>query len=211
MNAKEFLINNFQVNFHTRKPVLTIPNVGRDNLAQWLHALGCETGVEVGVAKGHYSEVLCKANPQMKIYGVDAWQPYEGYDDYISVEGLNSMYEASVARMAPYQNYTIIRAWSSDAVKQFEDNSLDFVYLDANHADPFISEDIELWNQKIRPGRILAGHDYVKWIGVDYGVMEAVHSYAGNNNIKPYFVLGSKNSKPGDERDKYRSWMWIKP
>jgi uncharacterized protein (UPF0212 family) len=38
----------------------------------------------------------------------------------------------------------MIRAASAESSKMFNDNSLDFVYIDANHAYDFVVEDIEL-------------------------------------------------------------------
>jgi SAM-dependent methyltransferase len=40
------------------------------------------------------------------------------------------------------------------------DASLDFVYIDACHHEPFISRDLELWWLKVRPGGVFAGHDF---------------------------------------------------
>ncbi len=42
----------------------------------------------------------------------------------------------------------------------FEDGSLFFVFLDADHLYEAVRDDIAAWKGKIRPGGILAGHDY---------------------------------------------------
>ena len=59
-----------------------------------------------------------------------------------------------------------------DAVKDFKDESLDFVYIDANHGYESTKEDIREWSKKVKKGGIVSGHDYVKKNG--YGVIEAV-------------------------------------
>ena len=46
-----------------------------------------------------------------------------------------------------------------------EDESLDFVYIDANHAYDWVVQDIELWYPKVKKGGILWGHDY---LGMDW-------------------------------------------
>ena len=98
--------------------------------------------------------------------------------------------------------------------KQFADNSLDFVYIDANHQDPYVTQDITAWQGKVRPGGILAGHDYARPRGKDgapqHNVKGAVQTYAAENNIRPWFVLGSFKAPRGEQRDSVRSWMWIK-
>jgi hypothetical protein len=43
----------------------------------------------------------------------------------------------------------------------FEDNSLDFVYIDANHTYEGVKEDIKYWYPKVKPGGLLLGHDYL--------------------------------------------------
>jgi cephalosporin hydroxylase len=55
------------------------------------------------------------------------------------------------------------------AAKQFEDNSLAFVYLDASHDYESVLADIKAWWPKIKKGGVLAGDDW-KWGGVRYAV-----------------------------------------
>ena len=100
-----------------------------------------------------------------------------------------------------------------DIVKTLKDDSLDFVYLDANHEDPYITEDIVEWSKKVRSGGILAGHDYFRQRGRaehQYKVIEATNKYAEENGIKPWFILGSAAKTPGLVRDASRSWFWVK-
>ena len=55
----------------------------------------------------------------------------------------------------------MIRCLSKNAVKLFKDESLDFVYIDANHAYDFVKEDLEMWWPKIKKGGYICGHDYI--------------------------------------------------
>jgi len=212
MDTLNFILQKSNITYDDKTPMpIDIPNVGRDNLAQWLHELNFKTGVEVGVAEGKYNEVLCKSNPQMTVYGVDAWQTYQDYPDYKGWETLDPLYQKAVKRLEPYPNHKIIKAFSADGAKQFTDDSLDFVYIDANHSDPYISQDIEAWSLKVRTGGIISGHDYVWWVGQNYHVKEDISGYTQKHKIRPYFVLGSRGEEPGEIRDKSRSWMWVKP
>jgi predicted O-methyltransferase YrrM len=54
---------------------------------------------------------------------------------------------------------TFLRMLSSEAVKQFEDNSLDFVYIDGNHDYKYVEEDIRIWYPKVKKGGYLCGDD----------------------------------------------------
>ena len=103
-----------------------------------------------------------------------------------------------------------------DAVNRFEDNSLDFVYIDANHTEPFVTQDITEWSKKVRPGGVVSGHDYYSGSKDNRGtrffdVIKATHKYTKDNNIKPWFVLGLGERLPGLVKDRSRSWFWVKP
>jgi predicted O-methyltransferase YrrM len=47
-----------------------------------------------------------------------------------------------------------------EVVNQFEDESLDVVFIDLTHTYESVKQDIELWLPKVKKGGILAGHDY---------------------------------------------------
>lgn len=210
MSTLDYIINKFKLDILpvTKMPV-EIPNFGRNELALLLRELNFNYGVEVGVAAGAYSEILCKANPQMVISGVDSWAPYPGYRDYVRQSTLDGLYKKASLLPGKYPNYQIIKEFSIDAVKRFADKSLDFVYLDANHKDPFVTQDITEWHKKVKVGGILAGHDYVQ-TNHGFDVKKAVQTFAKNNNINTWFILGLEAKIPGMIRDDSRSWMWIK-
>jgi hypothetical protein len=171
--------------------------------------LGFETGAEIGVLKGEYAEVLCLANPQAKIYGVDPYQAYPGYKDFGHQAALDRFRAEAQARLAQC-NYTFICEFSAEAVKGFADESLDFVYIDGNHELPYVIEDIHLWSAKVRPGGIVSGHDYYKMRTLPGHVIGAVHAWTAAYQIKPWFVLGRLAKGLGEIRDWSRSWMWVK-
>lgn len=201
--------------------VVEIPNVGRDDLARMLHELDFKVGVEVGVQRGLYSEVIARENPQMKVYGVDPWTTFKTCDaseerrrteSHASQDMCDAFYEETKQRMAKYGNYEIIKEYSVDAVKRFEDESIDFVYIDANHQYEFVMDDIKEWSKKIRKGGIISGHDYYR-ISDPRALMhvkEAVDTYVAENNIKPLIIWGVKAKIPGTVRDRWRSWSWVK-
>lgn len=194
--------------------VLEISNFGRNKLAELLHQLDYKVGVEIGVAAGYYSSVIMRHNPQMKLYGVDPWIKYEGYTDYQLSSTFKTLEETAHQRLDKYPNYTFLKEFSTDALKRFEDNSVDFVYLDGNHSDPYISQDINEWFKKIRPGGILAGHDYVRSAPARgrervNDTKNATNKFTQDNNLI-LFVLGSSTVREGEIRDNVRSWMVIK-
>ncbi len=209
MNTLDYIIKKYNID-PTGKLPIEIPNVGKNDLANLLHELDFKVGAELGVAEGKYSRKLCRANPQMKLYGIDAYKVYDNYSDY-SADTLSSLYEQVKKAFTQYSNYEIIKKFSTDAIKRFKDNSLDFIYIDANHSNPYVTEDIVEWSKKVRPGGIVSGHDYINLRGKACHVIEATQKYTKKNNIKPWFILGLSAKIPGMIRDASRSWFWVKP
>lgn len=219
MNTLKYILKKYGLRLSER---IEIPNVGRDNLASLFSELNFKVGVEVGVEHGLYSEVLCKANPQMKIYGVDPWEsleiciknsPKRRTDNHSSQKTCDRYYENAMRRLAPYPNYKILKEYSVDAVKRFDDASLDFVYIDANHEYSFVIDDITMWSKKVRKRGIVSGHDYYNTSSsskVTMQVKRAVNDYVRKNHIKPLIIWGAHAVSPGVTRDKWRSWMWVK-
>lgn len=212
IKALDYIIEKYNLNLDVRRMPIEIPNVGRNSLAELFAELDFGVGAEIGVEEGLYTEVLCKANPQAKIYGVDPWKAYQGYRDRVSQSALDGFYEGTRMRLVPYGNYELIKKFSMEAVRDFNDESLDWVYIDGNHTLPFIINDIIEWSKKVRKGGIVSGHDYRKSTRMitQNHVVYAVNCYTQSYRIRPWFLLGRKAKNPGEVRDNARSWMWIK-
>ena len=201
MDLNQRIIQQLQPNLK-RLPA-EIPNFGRDELAKFFAEVGLNYGAEIGVESGAYSEILCKFNPNLHLLCVDAWQPYKGYMDYAYQQTLSTSYETAKKVLSPYNNVTFIRKFSMDAVKDVEDNSLDFVYIDGNHTLQYVINDICEWSKKVRPGGIVSGHDYHHFKkSRQFHVIEAVNAYTQAYYISPWFTTDIK--KEG------RSWFWVK-
>jgi hypothetical protein len=212
MNTKKYILHKYNI----KTDVIEIPNTGRTDLAELFHELDFKLGLEVGVAAGEYSHIIMKFNPQLELmYGVDPYEPYKGYKDYARLGTFNSLHEAAHRRLDSYPNYQFLKLYSLDAAKRFENESLDFVYIDGNHSDPYITQDITAWAPKVRKGGIVAGHDYarIKQKGVEdstnWAVIPAVDKYVRDNNYQ-LFIWGLEAKIPGLKRDGSRSWMFIK-
>lgn len=211
MNALEYLKNRFNIDLEQRQMPIEIPNTNRLTLAQMFADLGFTRGAEIGVERGVYSKELLQRIPSLKLYLVDPWKAYRGYREHVSQSKLDGFVEVTKERLQGF-NYEIVRKFSIDAVKDFEDNSLDFVYIDANHEFRHTVDDISEWYPKVKMGGILAGHDYIRRTNPEYlmGVVEAIQGYTSAYRIKPWFVLGRKDKVEGELRDNTRSWFLVK-
>ena len=63
---------------------------------------------------------------------------------------------------------------SWDMASKYADGVLDFVFIDADHAYSSVKRDIAAWRSKVRPGGIIAGHDFCRDDALNFGVIEAV-------------------------------------
>jgi len=174
--------------------------------------LGFKVGAEIGVARGHNAVNICQRAPLVKLYCIDAWKPYFGCTHGETETTFEKVYETAKWRLEPY-NAEIIRDWSLKAVKKFEDNSLDFVFIDAAHDYDSVTKDLKAWSKKVKPGGLVAGHDYTNpnfneekgYFKEVYDVKHAVDDWVKKKRIKPFFVLDKT-----DSRDKVQSWFYVK-
>lgn len=193
-----------------RMPV-EIPNYDREDLTHLFKELGFKRGVEIGVRGGEYSEMICLNNPGVEVFGIDPYEPHEGYHDIQRRSTFNKYWVEAQLRLSKFPNYAFIKEYSETALKVFKDNSLDFVYIDGDHSFYQVAFDIEFWSKKVRPGGIICGDDYFKHRGhSNIDVYQVVNAYTDAKVIRPWFVLGRNAEVEGERRDHGRSWMWIK-
>lgn len=144
----------------------------RDDLGSFLTYHGLTgKGVEVGTFKGEFAKtILSKWNGVL--YMVDPWREELGseYTNGDYPEFKNKLYFQTIENTKEYQDRSfMLRGFSNQLIDLFEDESLDFVYIDANHAYDFVIEDIELWFPKVKKGGVVSGHDYILFGGSKEG------------------------------------------
>lgn len=156
----------------------------RDTLGEVFAKGNLNRGAEIGVKRGEFSEVLCKANPNIELYCVDLWAPASKQDEKYASR--HSRYYDIAKRVLSAYNAELIQQSSMDALVRFPDNHLDFVYIDAAHDFDHCCPDIIFWSQKVRSGGIVACHDYYQFR--HGGVIRAVEAYTASHRIDPYYV-----------------------
>ncbi len=204
----DYLLNKY--NLPAKGSPIEIPNVGRLDLPRWFRELDFKVGAEIGVYVGEFSRIILGSNPQIKLFGIDPWIESPNYRE-LQEEVLESLYQRTVRhlyREIEIGRYQIVRKTSMDALADFKDGSLDFVYIDANHEAPFVSQDIEGWAKKVRKGGIVSGHDYIRVKRFNYDIIDSVNRYTKENNLR-LFILGSSSKEPKVIRDRVRSWAFV--
>jgi glycosyltransferase involved in cell wall biosynthesis len=142
------------------------------------------TGAEIGVQEGLFSHHLLTYWGGRRLISIDSWE-HESIDDYVDIANVGQLeqdarHRVTCERLAVFGDRSEVwRLRSTDAAARIPDGSLDFVYIDARHDFDAVLEDLEAWVPKVRPGGIVAGHDYLDGDLPEgrFGVKSAVDQY----------------------------------
>lgn len=129
---------------------------------------------ELGVDKGDFSQKILDLNRPAKLHLVDAWDTVRYGEDKAQL--VQKKFEQQVAAGALQLN----RGYSTERAADFPDRYFDWIYIDTNHSYRTTYEELRAYAPKMKPGGIIAGHDFVtgNWLsGLRYGVREAVHEF----------------------------------
>jgi hypothetical protein len=126
--------------------------------------------VELGTDRGESYFAFCQSavenHTRTKAFAIDHWRGDAhagGYDEatYEDVAAHNHRYYSSFS--------TLLRQNFDEALRHFEDGSIDLLHLDGHHTEDAVRHDLQSWLPKLRPGGILLLHD-VAMQGPGFGV-----------------------------------------
>ena len=197
--------------------LIDIPEIiGAEGLAHLFKDLKFTAGVEIGTDQGEYAELLLKTISNLRLSCIDPWKA-EAYEKGFQPESFEDQsffdkrYQETIERLSPFaERVTIKRSTSMSALKDFEDNSLDFVYIDGNHDFLNVTQDIHYWTKKVKKGGIVSGHDFVRYPSRKFNhVQKVVNAYSQAYHYLPVFLVTPTDK--GMKRDRFRSWFFVKP
>lgn len=178
----------------------------RIELAKYFNALGFRYGAEIGACFGRYSEILCQNMPGLKLIAVDNWNTRRNAKREAAANGTGE--EITRARLAPY-HAVVMKASSMDALRFVEDESLDFVFIDAAHDYKSVAEDIRGWSKKVRIGGIVSGHDYYVFPNSgNRGVIDAVDDFVKERGVALLTTAWDRKNPVSDDRQP--CWYFFK-
>ena len=149
---------------------------------------GSVHGAELGVHQGFMSRVLLDRIPDLQLHMVDLWGIHPDDSEFVKSGDLRSKHSwkdyndnllLARRRVSKYLWNAHIHITSTHmAADLFEDESLDFVFIDGDHSFKGCYEDCKDWYAKVRPGGIFSGHDYnYHPEGMDIQVTQAVDQF----------------------------------
>ena len=119
--------------------------------------------VEVGCWKGFSTAYLAShaRDYHGTVYAVDHWQGNVGADIEIEAKQKNiySIFEFNMKSLGLWDCISPIIADSLTACRTFTDESIDLVFLDADHRYKEFKQDLMVWYPKVKPNGIICGHD----------------------------------------------------
>jgi len=152
-------------------------------LYEWAANMPFKKYVEVGSWKGHSISFLAQiiVQAQVKtdyeIYAVDLWENSKMSDTQVpELPYIHEIFTENLTRAGVREHVKDLKMSSVEASKLFKDKSLDFVFIDADHSYESVKEDITHWKPKLKPGCVLAGHDYYA-PGVKRAVQQLISTY----------------------------------
>ena len=142
--------------------------------------------VELGAWKGRSAACMgveiANSGKAIQFSTVDHWQGSRGEDAHDADPDVRAgrLYEVFLENIRPVAEF--VRAMKSDtavAAGQFDDESIDFLYVDASHTYDGVLRDLHAWYPKVKPGGLIAGDDWCFSDRGELGVRFAVTDFFG--------------------------------
>jgi hypothetical protein len=165
-----------------------------NTLARFVNTNGWTRGAELGIHDGVNYRFLINNCPNLHLIGVDLyeaqpenngpekWTPGENGHPWKHEDYYQNMLNFSVQNP---DRTMIIKDYTTEAAKMVPDGTLDFVFIDADHGYEGCLRDIKAWDQKVRKGGVVFGHD------IHFPtVTQAVTEFYGENswNVEDDFI-----------------------
>lgn len=137
--------------------------------------------VEIGVWKGGSTAFMgveiFNSNKNIEFHAIDT---FLGSKEHGDIENFFEEAKNNLTPILEKKLVKLIQGHSHSVVNEYADNSIDFLFIDGSHEYEDVKKDLLLWLPKVKPGGIIAGHDYdPAW----KGVVQAVDEVLGKENI----------------------------
>lgn len=149
--------------------------------------------VEVGAFLGKsIAYAVCESLLRQKYYSfhtIDPWKPHmetAGFYQHFDVNE-NELFENFKKNIDPIKNRVrYYRNKSEEVANNFEDKSVDVIYIDGAHDHESVATDIASWFPKMKEKSIMSFDDY---LNPNFsGLKKAVDNFISLNNLKLHTV-----------------------
>jgi predicted O-methyltransferase YrrM len=132
-----------------------------------------EIGCWIGRSSSYMAVEIINSGFDIKFDCIDTWEgSVEHKENYlVKNDELFNEFKNNISPVAHKIN--AIRIDSLTASKLYEDETLDFIFIDASHEYEDVKNDILHWKSKVKKNGVIAGHDFTNsWIEVKRAVIE---------------------------------------
>lgn len=117
--------------------------------------------VEIGTLFGAGAALALSNSNAKAFYTIDKWGVKTGGISKIKNSFKNIIFEEiAKAQLRPFKNCHILKLDSVEAADEFPDKSVSWLFVDGDHSYGGVHRDLKAWIPKMKPGGIIAGHDY---------------------------------------------------
>lgn len=131
--------------------------------------------------------LIAHLNFDARIHCIDTWQGSQEHQGMQEVENgtLFDTFLANVRRANVQHFVRPLRGDSKRMAANFDDHSLDSIFVDGDHTYAGCRADLEAWLPKLKRGGRIAGHDAVPGEGVEKAVREFAKAHGLQLEILP--------------------------
>lgn len=148
---------------------------------------------EIGVDQGGFSQKILNINKPKKLHLIDYW----GTKRYHKQK--QQQVKNKFSQEIKSKTVVINTGKSIDIYNQFKDCYFDWIYIDTTHSYRATIKELKLYENKVKPGGIIAGHDYIlgNWNAlVRYGVIEAVYEFCVKHDWEIIYLTAELRENP---------------
>lgn len=152
---------------------------------------------EIRVAEGLFSRDMLEWGIEL-LFCVDNWGHIPGTkgDGNNPTEWHERNRQQAMERLKPWDEkdkVIYLQGFSREMCQRVNDGILGLLYLDGDHSYDGVMQDLKSWYEKVAPGGIIAGHDF---INANYGVADAVQDFCGER-LKIHLINEDKPEDAG--------------
>lgn len=121
--------------------------------------------LEIGVFRGEFAKEIIKTVSPSELYLVDIWSGSMGSGDkdgenYVKINDMQTVYLSLFHQVKTKPNIHLVRCDSLSFLNSCDDNFFDAIYVDGDHSEEAVYNDMLNSLKAIKPGGLLMGHDY---------------------------------------------------
>jgi hypothetical protein len=171
---------------------------GRSFLLEWLPKGA--VGAEIGVWRGEFSKGLLRAAEPRELHLVDPWKfvpsfPSRWYGgmEAKSQADMDAIFAEVQDQFRTNPAVHILRKPSLEAAEAFPNGKFDWVYIDGDHSEEAVLNDLRSWAPKLKRGGLLVGDDF-QWRDEagDFSVRRAVLRFVDERKLPLKFVVNGQ-------------------